>query len=164
MKNSEVVDLLELIDRVYKTEYAKNKDIVSDWFKVLKNYEFNDMTNSLDYYLENYTEYPPKVYNLTKGYSTIETKHLLDNAKTICIFCGKSVDFDNTKHIDRCRSVEYIKSAVRRFKGQDIDVERYRNMNEEEFEHYYNAATKLIIENSTNDLEVNLCKRWLENV
>ena len=28
MKQSEVLDLIKLIDRVYKTEYAKDKDIV----------------------------------------------------------------------------------------------------------------------------------------
>ena len=164
MKNSEVVDLLELIDRVYKTDYAKNKDIVSDWFKVLRNYDFNDITKSIDYYMENYTEYPPKVYNLTKGYQTIETKHLLDHAKTRCIFCGKKIDFNNTKHEDRCRSVEYIKSAVRRFKNQEIDIDRYRTMNEEEFNHYYLAATKLIIDNSSNQMEVNLAKRYMESL
>lgn len=164
MKQSEVVDLIKMIDRVYKTDYAGDGDIVKDWYKVLKNYDFSDMTKSLDYYMQNYTEYPPKVYNLTKGYQTIETKHILDHAKTRCMFCGKLIDFNNTKHEDRCRSVEHIKSAVRRFKGQEIDVNRYRNMNEEEFNHYYLAATKLIIENSTNQMEVNLAKKYMESL
>ena len=43
------------------------KILLNDWFKVLKQYDFNDMTDSLDYYMQNYTEYPPKVYNLIKG-------------------------------------------------------------------------------------------------
>lgn len=163
MKQSEVVDLIKMIDRVYKTDYAGDGDIVKDWYKVLKNYDFSDMTKSLDYYMENYTEYAPKVYNLTKGYQTIETKHLLDHAYTRCMFCGKSISFNDKKHEDRCRSIEFIKSAVRRFKNQEIDVERYRNMSDEEFKKYYQAAQKLIIENSTNEREVNLYKRCLES-
>ena len=163
MKQSEVVDLIKMIDRVYKTDYAGDGDIVKDWYKVLKNYEFSDMTKSLDYYMKNYTEYPPKVYNLTKGYQTIETKHLLDHAYTRCMFCGKSISFNDKKHEDRCRSIEFIKSAVRRFKNQEIDVERYRNMRDEEFKKYYQASQKLIKENSTNEREVNLYKRCLES-
>lgn len=163
MKQSEVVDLIKMIDRVYKTDYAGDGDIVKDWYKVLKNYDFSDMTKSLDYYMENYTEYPPKVYNLTKGYQTIETKHLLDHAYTRCMFCGKVIKLGDTTHEDRCRSIEFIKSAVRRFKNQEIDVERYRNMSDEEFKKYYQASQKLIIENSTNEREVNLYKRCLES-
>lgn len=163
MKQSEVVDLIKMIDRVYKTDYAGDGDIVKDWYKVLKNYDFSDMTKSLDYYMENYTEYPPKVYNLTKGYQTIETKHLLDHAYTRCMFCGKSISFNDKKHEDRCRSIEFIKSAVRRFKGQEIDVERYKAMSNEEFKKYYQASQKLIIENSTNKREINLYKRYLES-
>ena len=164
MKNSEVVDLLELIDRVYKTEYAKNKDIVSDWYKVLKNYDFDDMTKSLDYYMEHYTEYPPKVYNLTKGYQTIEAKHILDHAYTRCEFCNKQISFDDTKHVDKCRSIEFIVSVCRRFKNQNIDKERYKEMSEEEFNKYHLAAVKLVVEKSNNDLEVRMWKRYLENL
>jgi hypothetical protein len=162
MKQSEVLDLIKLIDRVYKTEYAKDKDIVKDWFKVLGQYDFDDITKSLDYYMSNYTDYPPKVYNLTKGYKTIETKHLLDNAYTRCMFCGKSISFDDKTHEDRCRSIEFIKSAVKRFKNQDIDKNRYLEMSNEEFKKYHTSAVKLVIENSTNEREVNLCKRYLE--
>ena len=162
MKQSEVLDLIKLIDRVYKTEYAKDKDIVKDWFKVLKDYEFSDMTKSLDYYMENYTEYPPKVYNLTKGYQTIETKHLLDRANTRCQFCGELIDFNNTKHEDKCRDILFIKSAVRRFKDEEIDIERYKKMNEGEFKKYFNAAVNLVINNSTNQLEVRMWRSYIQ--
>lgn len=162
MKQSEVVDLIKMIDRVYKTDYAGDGDIVKDWYKVLKNYDFSDMTKSLDYYMENYTEYAPKVYNLTKGYQTIETKHLLDHAKTRCQFCGDLIDFNDTKHEDKCRDINFIKSAVRRFKNESIDIDRYKKMNEEEFKKYFNAAVNLVINNSTNQLEVNMWRKYIQ--
>ena len=162
MKQSEVVDLIKLIDRVYKTDYAGDGDIVKDWYKILKNYEFNDITNSLDYYMKNYTEYPPKVYNLIKGYQTIEYKQLLKTANTRCQFCGATIDFNDTKHEDRCRSIEFIKSVVKRFKNQDIDIKRYIEMDDEEFNKYHLSAIKLVIDKSQNDLEVRMWRKYLD--
>lgn len=162
MKQSEVVYLIKMIDRVYKTDYAGDGDIVKDWYKVLKEYEFSDMTKSLEYYMKNYTEYPPKVYNLTRGYQTIETKHLLDHAYTRCQFCGETLDFNDTKHIDKCRSIEFIKSAVRRFKNQEIDIARYKKMDDKEFDKYHLSAVKLVVENSQNDLEVRMWRKYLD--
>jgi hypothetical protein len=164
MKQSEVIELIKLIDRVYKTDYAGDSDVVKDWFKVLKQYDFNDMTDSLEYYMQNYTEYPPKVYNLIKGYQTIESKKILDHAKTRCIFCNKEIDFTDEEHVNKCRSIEFIKSAVKRFKNQDIDKERYLKMSKEEFQKYYNASIDLVINNSTNEREVNMWKKVKEGL
>jgi hypothetical protein len=164
MKNNEILDLIKLIYRVYKTDYAGSRDIVNDWTKVLKQYEFKDMTESLDYYMKNYSTYPPKVYDLIRGYKTIESKKLLETALTRCMFCGKVIKLGDTTHEDRCRSIEFIKSAVRRFKNQEIDLEKYKNMSDEEFNKYYQAAQKLIIENSTNQKEKTMLEEYLKKV
>lgn len=164
MKQKEVVDLIKLIDRTYKTDYAGDKEIVNDWFKILKNYDLKDITNSLEYYMKNNTNYAPKVYDLIRGYSTIDYKKLIDIAKTRCIFCGKVIDIDDIKHTDRCRSIEFIKSAVKRFKNQDIDKNKYLKMNDEEFNKYHLSAVKLVVNNSQNELEVNMWKKYLENI
>lgn len=164
MKNKEVMDLLKLIDRCYKTDYATNKDIVNDWFKVLQNYDFGDITGSLDNYMKNYTQYPPKVYDLIRGYQTIDEKKILDGARTRCPYCSKEIDFGTTEHEDRCRSTEIIASAARRFKNQEIDKDKYRNMDEEEFNKYYLAAVKLIVNHSNNQLEVSMWKKYLETL
>ena len=163
MINKEVIDLLEIIDRCYKTEYSKDKDIVNDWFKVLKNYDLKDMSESLDNYMRNYTQFAPKVYELIRGYQTIEGKKILEGATTRCPFCNKVIGFDDEKHVDRCRSVEAIQSAVHRFKNQEIDKDRYRKMSEEEFDKYYLAAVHLILENSTNELEKHMWEIYLKN-
>ena len=162
MNKNEVMDLLELIDRCYGTKYAEDKNIFNDWYKVLKEYELQDMTQSLDTYMKYNTTYPPKVYDLTRNYQTIENKKRLDHAKTRCMFCLKVIDFGDTKHEDRCRSIEIIRNAVSRFKTQDIDKEKYRRMTDEEFDKYYKLAIKLIIENSNNKNEVNVWKKYLE--
>ena len=162
MKQSEVVELIKLIDRVYKTDYAGDSEIVKDWFKVLKQFDFNDMTDSLDYYMQHYTDYPPKVYNLIKGYQTIDEKQILDHAKTRCMFCNKVIDFNNEEHTDRCRSIEFIKSVAKRFKNQTIDIDRYKNMSKEEFDKYYTSAIKLVVNKSTNQREVDMWSKVLE--
>ena len=164
MKQSETIELIKLIDRVYKTDYAKDKDIVNDWFKVLKQYDFKDMTASLEYYMQNYTEYPPKVYNLTKGYQTIDGKKILEHTKTRCPFCNKVINFNDEEHVNKCRSIEFIESAVKRFKNQKIEKERYLKMSNEEFTKYYNASLELIINHSTNEKEVNIGKKYKENL
>jgi hypothetical protein len=122
------------------------------------------MTESLDYYMKNYSTYPPKVYDLIRGYKTIESKKLLETALTRCMFCGKVIKLGDTTHEDRCRSIEFIKSAVRRFKNQEIDLEKYKNMSDEEFNKYYQAAQKLIIENSTNQKEKTMLEEYLKKV
>jgi hypothetical protein len=164
MKNKEVMDLLKLIDRCYKTDYATNKDIVNDWFKVLQNYGFGDITGSLDNYMKNYTQYPPKVYDLIRGYQTIEEKKILDGAKTRCQFCGAVIDFENKMHEERCLSIQFIASAVKRFKNQEIDFDRYRKMSDEEFNKYHLSAVKMVAEKSNNKLEVAMWKKYLENL
>lgn len=164
MNKSEVVDLIKLIDRVFKTDYAGDRQIIEDWFKVLKQYELKDMSTSLEYYMKNYSTYPPKVYDLIRGYQTIESKKLLETAKTRCMFCGKVIKLGDTTHEDRCRSIEFIKSAVRRFKNQEIDKNKYLSMSEEEFDKYYMASIKLILDNSTNQTELMYCIKYLETL
>ena len=164
MNKNEVKDLLKLIDRCYKTELSLDKDILNDWHKVLQNYELSDITKSLDDYMKNYTQYPPKVYDLTRGYQTIEEKKILDGAKTRCPFCAEVIGFDDNEHEDRCRSIYIIASAARRFKNQKIDFNKYKKMSEEEFNKYYLAAVKLIVNHSNNQLEVSMWKKYLETL
>lgn len=162
MTQSEVLDLLRLIDRCYNTSYSKDKEIINDWYKILKQFEFSDITTSLDNYMKNYTTYPPKVYDLTRGYKTIESKKFLIGSKTRCMFCNSLIDVEDEKHQDKCRSIEFIARAVRRFKNQDIEKEKYYNMNEEEFNKYYLSAIKLVVNNSTNNYEVEMWKKYLQ--
>lgn len=164
MKQTDIIELIKKIDRYYKTDYAGDKEIVNDWFKVLKNYELEDISKSLDYYMKNYTTYPPKVYELTRGYKTINDKKILEKGKRRCMFCNELIKIDDDKHEDKCRSIEFIKSAVKRFKNQEIDIKKYRNMEDQEFNKLYYQAIKLVINNSTNDLEVNMWKNYLKNL
>lgn len=164
MNKKEVIDLIKIIDRSYKTDYAGDGDIVNDWYKVLQKYELSDITNSLDNYMKFNTNYPPKFYDLTRGYQTIEEKKILENAKARCQFCGSVIDFDNKIHEERCLSIQFIASAVKRFKNQEIDFDRYRNMSVEEFNKYHLSAVKLVIEKSNNKLEVAMWKKYLETL
>lgn len=164
MNKNEVKDFLKIIDRCYKTDLSTDKDIINDWYKVLKEYELQDMTQSLDTYMKYNTTYPPKVYDLTRNYQTIENKKRLDNAKTRCMFCGKEIDLDDEAHVDRCRSIEFIQSVARRFQRVDINKAKYRNMSQQEFDELHLKAVKLVVERSTNDLEVKMWKRYLENL
>lgn len=164
MNKKEVIDLIKIIDRSYKTDYAGDGDIVNDWYKVLKEYELADVTKVLDKFMRFNTNYPPKVYDLTRNIITIEMKKRLDNAKIRCQFCGEVINLDNTEHEERCLSIQFIKSAVRKFKGQEIDTERYKKMNSEEFNKYHLSAVKLVIEKSNNKLEVANWKKYLESL
>ena len=164
MNKNEVKDLLMIIDRCYKTDLSTDKDIINDWYKVLQKYELGDIMKSLDEYMKFNTNYPPKFYDLTRGYQTIEEKKILENAKTRCQFCGAVIDYDNKMHEERCLSIQFIASAVRRFKNQEIDFERYKKMSDEEFNKYHLSAVKMVVEKSNNKLEVAMWKKYLENL
>lgn len=164
MNKKEVIDLIKIIDRSYKTDYAGDGDIVNDWYKVLKEFELGDIMYSLDNYMKFNTTYPPKVYDLTRNCQSIENKKRLENAKTRCHLCMKEIDINDEEHIDRCLSIQFIASAVRRFKNQEIDLEKYRNMSKEEFNKYHLLAVKMVVEKSNNKLEVAMWKKYLENI
>lgn len=165
MNNKEVIDLLEMIDRCYKTEYGKDKKIVNDWYKVLKEYELQDMTQSLDTYMKYNTTYPPKVYDLTRNYQTIENKKRLDHAKTRCHLCNKEIsleDFD--KHVDRCLDIEFIEVVAKKYQNVEINKAKYRNMSEEEFREMHLKAVKLLVARSTDKVQVSMWQRYLNNL
>lgn len=164
MNKNEAMDLLELIDRCYETKYTEDKNIFNDWFKVLKEYEFKDISLALENYMKYNTAYAPKVYDIVRNCQTIENKKLLDHAKTRCHLCMKEIDLDDIDHIDRCLDTEFISVVARRFKNQEIDKEKYRNMPREEFNKYHLMAVKLVIDKSNNKLEVEMWKKYLENL
>lgn len=165
MNKNEVKDLLSLIDRVYKTNYSLDKDIINDWYKVLKNYDLKDINNSLNYYMENYTEYPPKVYNLTKGYSTIENKGLLSNAKTRCQLCNKEiymVDYD--KHYSRCLDIEYLIKNGKKYLDKNWSKEQFYSLNDIELEDKVIKMQKVVYENTNNSFEKNMLEKFLKRI
>ena len=164
MKLDDTIEILKLIDRCYDTDYTKNKDIIDDWYKVLRNYEFKDISLALENYMKYNTSFAPKVYDVVRNCQTIENKKLLDHAKTRCHLCMKEINLDDEEHIDRCLGVEFIATVARRFKSQEIDKEKYRNMPREEFNKYHLMAVKLVIEKSNNKLEVAMWKKYLENI
>lgn len=164
MNKNEAMDLLELIDRCYETKYAEDKNIFNDWFKVLKEYEFKDISLALENYMKYNTSFAPKVYDLIRNCQTIENKKRLENAKTRCHLCMREINIDDEEHIDRCLGTEFIGTVARRFKNQEIDKEKYRNMSKEEFNKMHLMAVKLVIEKSNNQLEVDMWKKYLENL
>lgn len=163
MNKNEVKDLLKIIDRCYKTELALDKDIIDDWYKVLRNYELKDISGSLDNYMKFNTNFAPKVYDLTRNIMSIESKKILENAKIKCPHCMKEIEYNDEEHIDRCLSTEFISVVARRFKNQEIDKEKYRNMPQKEFDEIHLKAVKLVIAKSNNPLEVAMWEKYLEN-
>lgn len=164
MNKNEAMDLLELIDRCYETKYTEDKNIFNDWFKVLKEYEFKDISKSLENYMKYNTNYAPKVYDIVRNCQTIENKKRLEHAKTRCHLCMKEIDWNDEEHIDRCLSTEFISVVARRFKNQEIDKEKYRNMSQKEFDDIHLKAVKLVVAKSNNPLEVSMWKKYIENL
>ncbi len=161
MKMSEVKELIEKIDIHYGTEHIKNDNLVKEWYKELKKYSSEDVNRRLEEHLRgDFSNSTPKLYYLTKGLFTPEQKIQMTTIYTNCTLCGKEVninEFDD--HYTKCSHIDFIKTNVKKYLNQDINVEEYWQMSEEDLTKRWEKIAKIVLKKSDNEL----LKRCLTN-
>ena len=75
MTKDETKEILKKIDVTYQTNYMRNEMYVIEWYKELKNFDFEDVYTRLEEHMRsNFSNSVPKLYFLTKGLKTPEEK------------------------------------------------------------------------------------------
>lgn len=167
----ELKDVKVILNRVkvnYPT-FTNDAYTQSEWYKELKDYSLDDVMNKLEQHFrsETYGNQIPKVYFLTK-YLTKEkdkTKNDINNIKVRCSICGDSVyltEYDN--HYDRCSSVEYLNLQSQRLFDKEIDKEKYKNMDNDDFNKIYDNVLMRVSKISTDNDELTRIKNYFESV
>ena len=154
MQLKEVESLNEKIDIHYNTEYSKNDNLVKEWYKELKKYDSVDVFRKLEEHLRsNFSNIPPKLFYLTKDLVTPEQKISMGMISTNCTICGRKLnllDFD--AHFEKCSKILFIKENVKTYLNQDINVEEYYIMSDQDITKRWEKIANIVLQKSDNEL------------
>ena len=154
MTQKETSDFLKRIKSHYQ-EFIVDDYKIQEWYQALKDFDFEDVNRKLESHLrsETYGESIPKVYFLTKYLTPSKDKGKIEKFKINCPICNECVTDDEfDKHYSKCLSIEYLSKQSIKYKNQELDKEKYKNMSDEEFEKKYDAICEYVLK-KTEDLE-----------
>lgn len=113
MTLSKTAEVLENVKAHYQT-FVINDVVTKEWHKVLKEYDFEDVINTLVDHLtgDNYKDIP-QVYQLTKNLKTTEEKakqtEINNQIKVCCNLCERWMSMtEYEEHYGRCLDKEYL--------------------------------------------------------
>ena len=165
MTIQETNSFLKRIKQHYQ-DFIIDSTKVEEWYKVLKDYSYEDVNKKLEEHLrsENFGNQIPKVYFLTK-YLTKEKDKIKSKADSLlvrCSLCGKVIKYSEYQnHIDRCNSVEYLNLQSKKMFGKEINKDKYREMDDEQFDSIYNRVLEKILQTSNDKEEIERINNYM---
>lgn len=143
-------------------EFTVDDFKVDEWYKELKDYDFDDINRKLESHLrsEEYGSAIPKVHFLTKWLKKSKDKGKVFSYEVNCPICKKWLDKDEfNRHYDRCSSINYLNKQSLKYKGEEIDKEIYLNLSYEDFNKKYDAICEYVYKHTEDEDE----KKYLRN-
>src|SRR5574344_566327 len=127
MTRDDVKGLFKRIKSNYPTFIVDDYKL-TEWFKELEDYNIEEINKKLEEHMrsENFGQYEPKVYFLTKYLIKEKDKKNSDGIMISCTFCNKLVklnEYDN--HYHKCSSIDYINRQSKKYFGKEIDKDKY---------------------------------------
>lgn len=164
MTKEETKEILKKIDVTYQTDFIKNQNYVMEWYKELKNYDYEDVYQKLEEHMRsNFSNSVPKLYFLTKGLKTPKEKEDLKNLVQICPICRQKIKLiDYEKHFDKCMTIDYIKRNVKKYLDKEINVIEYYSMSESEVNKRFDKIAKIVLSKSNNEIEKRFLTKYFE--
>ena len=157
MEIQETIKTMERIKQHYQ-DFIIDDYKIDEWHSELCKYDFKEVNEKIDQHMrsEQYGQYIPKIYFLTRNLKTLEQKAEKKEYTVICPHCRAYMDYEKyDKHIERCNSVEFIQQQCDRFELKPIDKEQFRKMPQVQFDEYYNKVLDLIYRKTTDEKELN---------
>lgn len=115
MNDNQVYEILKIIKSNYQT-FRIEEDVVSEWFRRLKDYDYKEVRYKLEDYLSYGEEYP-RINQLINGLKKIDEKGQKLEGIFICKKCGRH--YDDIIDMDRCyerdMDIEYIWKMSEKF-------------------------------------------------
>lgn len=164
MTSTAVNLILKRIDLNYGTNYYDNTQIIEEWYRDLRKYDYPDVDKALDRYMKNDTGfYPPKRNVILRGVKTSEQKYKESNLKTFCPICFKAVGMlEYERHYHRCMDIEYIATNVKKYLNKEIDYKKYCSMSEEELNKKFDQIASIVYNKTENQTEKLFLKKYLK--
>lgn len=135
----EVDDFLKRI-KLYYSDFNTEKDKVSEWYSMLKEYDIEDLNQRFSLHLksETYGDYPPKINYLLAGLIKSEHKNLTCDYIIYCPICSKEMLYSVfDKHYARCSAIKYIEREIKLLFDKDVNREALEQLNDKDFEYKY---------------------------
>ena len=152
MKQNDVITLFERIKNNYNM-FTYNDEKVKEWHRFLKDYDKDDINDNLDNYIMFGYENPPLVYSLIKNTPKLKQSEKEDVWTTRCDICKKEITIYNNdmseydKHYRKCQKIDFINDMSKRFRGTNVALAKYYEMNDEELEKAYRKIMDFYLQN-----------------
>ena len=155
---------MEFMKRIksHYQEFIVDDFKVDEWYKELKDYDFEDVNKKLESHLrsEQYGDSIPKLFFLTKWLEKSKDKGKRLCCEVGCPICKQWFDVDELhSHYERCSSVNYLNKKSLEYKGEELDKELYLNMSYEDFNKKYDEICEYIRKHTKDEDE----KKYITN-
>lgn len=164
MTKDETKEILKKIDVTYQTNYMRNEMYVVEWYKELKNFDFEDVYTRLEEHMRsNFSNSVPKLYFLTKGLKTPEEKERMSNLLEYCPLCKAKVKLENfDEHYENCMDIDYIRKNVKKYLDQEIILSDYYSMSREDIKKRVDKIMKIVYQKTDNQFEKNCLRKYFK--
>lgn len=154
MTKEQTKNLFRRIKSHYQ-EFAIDDFKVDEWYKELKDYDYEDITRRFELYLnsEDYGQVLPKLWFLKKNLLTIDEKKesKVYKCSVICQICGEEIPFRGYDiHYAKCSAINYMQTQIKKIYGKDTPRKVLERLTNEEFNVKYNTLLS-IVQNQTID-------------
>lgn len=157
MQKEEVYDLVRFVDMSYKGFVKNLEEMTNSWYRVLKEYKYQDIKNRLDKLMamEQFQYQPPTLPFLVKDIPTVEEASKKNNFYQECNICHRKFKTEQEYkiHFERCSSVRYVMKQTKKWFKRDLDKRELYQMSEEEFNARYNKLIVHIYKHTENEKE-----------
>ena len=157
MEIKETIKTMERIKQHYQ-DFIIDDYKIDEWHSELCKYDFKEVNEKIDQHMRNeqYGQYIPKIYFLTRNLKTLEQKAEKRQYVVICPHCKAKVDYEMyDSHIGRCNSIEYLQQQCERFNLKPIDKDTFRKMPQSQFDEYYDKVLMFVERKTTDEKELN---------
>ena len=139
MEKKQVIEFMDRIKSHYQ-EFIIDDFKIKEWYDELKDYLYEDVSAKLDEHLrsEQYGNYIPKVYFLTKYLTKEKDKGIKNECTIACSICGKHIlNTEMEEHYDRCISIQYLIKNSEKYFNKKLNREKLEQADDETFKKYY---------------------------
>lgn len=147
----------------FMKDYDKEDEklLKKEWYKVLINYDSNDVNKSLDEFLQTNHGNQPTVYELVDGLTKKGNKiATFDDPVIRCPDCNLKLRSKEYRlHHNRHLSISYLSKMALKYSNINLDKHRLLKMDDSEFDKYYWSCCYSLISKINDPVE----KHLLEN-
>lgn len=161
MNKIETFHFMEKI-KAYYQNFIIEDYVVNEWADKLKPYDINDVYMKLDQHLQGeYRNEIPKLHFITRFLKPSSEKGIQKDCYCRCSRCNLNLHINSySDHIGRHNSIDYIKKNAYRFNNLEINEEFLLQLNQQDFDKFYDDIIEQLVTVVEDDLE----KQRLKNI